>query len=167
MLKKFSLLLLVSISLFFVISEIDNYYIKTKIEQNCEELNIPKQIAFKLANIESSFHISNKNYDPFVESSSGALGIMQITLPTAKSISKVKSIKKEDVLYDVDLNIRLGLKYLRQMHNQFGDWHLAILAYNCGPGRMKKAIERNNGVSDIDSLLEYLPKETIKVYQKI
>ena len=42
----------------------------------------------------------------------------------------------------------------------FGDWHLAIAAYNCGPGNINKAIARSGGKRDFWQIYPYLPRET-------
>ena len=53
------------------------------------------------------------------------------------------------------------------MYDMFDDWHLAIAAYNCGPGGVQKAIRRAGGnVKDYWKLLPHLPRETRTFVQK-
>ena len=51
-------------------------------------------------------------------------------------------------------------KYLRALYDRFGDWSLAIAAYNCGPGNVNKAIRRSGGKTDFWEIYYYLPRET-------
>ena len=51
-------------------------------------------------------------------------------------------------------------KYLKQLHGMFGDWELALAAYNAGPGNVRKAIRRSGYIRDFWSLYRYLPRET-------
>ena len=56
---------------------------------------------------------------------------------------------------------RAALDYLEQMHAKFGDWLLAIAAYNAGPGRIERAIKRNRRAGKpIDFWSLKLPRET-------
>ncbi len=45
------------------------------------------------------------------------------------------------------------------MYKQYGDWHMALAAYNCGPGNVRKAM-RNSGKRDFWGIYNYLPRET-------
>jgi membrane-bound lytic murein transglycosylase D len=51
-------------------------------------------------------------------------------------------------------------KFMKALYSVFGDWNLAIAAYNCGPGNVNKAIYRAGGKRDFWSIYPYLPKET-------
>ena len=53
-----------------------------------------------------------------------------------------------------------GLNYLRDLYKFFNRWDLAIAAYNCGPGNVKKAILRSGGKTDFWEIYRYLPRET-------
>ena len=63
-----------------------------------------------------------------------------------------------------------ALKHLEHLHERFGRWYLAVMAYNCGEGRLKKAIEKAQ--SDdlailIDDDAKFLPRETRDYIRKI
>lgn len=51
-------------------------------------------------------------------------------------------------------------RFIKDLYNIYGDWHLAIAAYNCGPGNVNKAIRRSGGKRDFWSIYPYLPAET-------
>ncbi len=63
-----------------------------------------------------------------------------------------------------------AIKHLRRLYEKFGKWYLAVLAYNCGEGRLSRAIERA-GTDELEILIDpqakYLPKETREYIQKI
>ena len=62
---------------------------------------------------------------------------------------------------DPERATRAAAKHLHDLYNHFGDWNLAMAAYNCGPGCVDKAIQRT-GYADFWELrrLNVLPKET-------
>ena len=51
-------------------------------------------------------------------------------------------------------------RYLRDLYNIYGDWFLALAAYNSGPGNVNKAIRRAGGIKDYWAIWDYLPAET-------
>ncbi|SHO81510.1 Membrane-bound lytic murein transglycosylase D precursor [hydrothermal vent metagenome] len=75
-----------------------------------------------------------------------------------------------DQRYDPILSTNSAIKYLKTLHKKFGKWYLAIMAYNCGEGRLSKAIKKA-GSDDISILTnneyKYLPKETRDYIKKI
>ena len=62
---------------------------------------------------------------------------------------------------DPEMATRAAARHLRDLYHEFGDWYLAIAAYNCGPGVIEKAVERT-GYADFWELRarQVLPKET-------
>ena len=84
---------------------------------------VPAELALAIAQRESGGCHWNPNGSVKV-GSAGEIGVMQVRPTTAPGVN----------LYDVNENIRAGVGYLAQMYQRFGDWTLAVQAYNCGPG---------------------------------
>jgi membrane-bound lytic murein transglycosylase D len=71
---------------------------------------------------------------------------------------------------DLVKSTKAAVKYLERLHGRFGKWYLAAIAYNCGEGRLARAI-RNAGTDEISALLNpkrrYLPRESRNYIRKI
>lgn len=92
---------------------------------------IDPELAFRLVRVESNFR-------QYAKSSAGALGYTQLMPHTARFLDP--SIDTESEIYDRDTNLRLGFRYLRSLIEQYGDLHLALLAYNRGPNRVNRLL---------------------------
>ncbi|CAH1205576.1 Membrane-bound lytic murein transglycosylase F [Paenibacillus plantiphilus] len=68
-------------------------------------------------------------------------------------------------IYDPEQNINAGVKYLSQMHNQFGDWQLALAAYNAGPGKIGGLVKKYG--NSWAAISKYAPLETQKYVPKV
>ena len=121
------------------------------IEEILEKYDMPESIKY-LAIVESGL-------DPKIRSWAGAMGLWQFMPATGKVY---------DLDYDYYIDERLdpyksteaACRYLRQLYNMFGDWELALGAYNCGPGNMRKAIRRSGYKKTFAEVYDYLPRET-------
>ncbi|HET9152449.1 MAG TPA: transglycosylase SLT domain-containing protein [Gemmatimonadales bacterium] len=92
---------------------------------------IPSMLAFRLVQVESNFKRQAR-------SSADALGLTQVQLATARAYDRQAT---EADLFDRDTNLRMGFRYLKDLLEQFdGDMHLALLAYNRGPGRVEQIL---------------------------
>lgn len=96
---------------------------------------------------------------PTAMSRAGALGIWQFMFRTAKAYGlRIDSYVDERM--DVERSTDAAARYLANLYKLFGDWSLAISAYNCGAGNVNKAIYRADGKRDFWSVYPYLPRET-------
>ncbi len=89
----------------------------------------------------------------------GAAGLWQFMPQTAKNCGlEVNSLIDERM--DPIKSTEAACKFLKQLYSIYGDWNLAIAAYNCGPGNVNKAIHRSGGKRDFWDLYYFLPRET-------
>ena len=123
-------------------------------EQALEEQGLPLELKY-LPVVESGL-------DPNAVSKHGASGLWQFMLGTAKGLGmEVNTLVDER--RDPYVSSERAASYLKDLYAMYGDWSLAIAAYNCGPGTVNKAIRRAGGeVKDHDfwSIYNYLPAET-------
>ena len=97
---------------------------------------------------------------PTATSRAGAVGLWQFMPATGKSYGlEINSLVDER--RDPVLSTRAACRFLKDLYAIYGDWSLAIAAYNCGPGNVNKAIARagGNGRTFWD-IYDYLPRET-------
>jgi len=99
-----------------------------------ETKNVPGEIAL-LPIVESAFQ-------PHVVSSARAAGIWQF-IPSTGTNYGLKHSHSYDGRRDIYASTKAAIKYLSKLHGDFGDWLLAIAAYNCGEGNVSKAVKRN------------------------
>jgi len=114
--------------------------------------NMPMEIAL-LPFVESA-------YNPNALSSSAASGLWQF-VPSTGRVFGLKENGWYDGRRDVLTATRAALDYLERLHDMFGNWQLALAAYNCGEGCVQHAIDRNRArgrPTDLASLK--LPKQT-------
>jgi len=104
-----------------------------------------------------------------IVSSKKAVGLWQFMPATAKHY-KLSVCNSYDERCDPESATKAAGRYLRKLHKQFGKWYLAVMAFNCGEGRLAKAIKRA-GTDDLalltDNRAGYLPKETRAYIKKI
>tara|TARA_R110000868_G_scaffold143741_3_gene362241 strand:- start:33627 stop:35255 length:1629 start_codon:yes stop_codon:yes gene_type:complete len=120
-------------------------------EQELANYDIPLELKY-LAIVESALN-------PRAKSRVGATGLWQFMYPTGK-------------MYDLDVSsyvdersdpiqaTKAACAYLSKLHGIFGDWDLALAAYNSGPGNVNKAIRRSGGHKNYWNLRTHLPRET-------
>ncbi len=123
--------------------------------------NIPPEFLY-LAMAESNF--SNRAY-----SHKRASGLWQFMPRTAKGFG-LKIDDYVDERRDPIKSTKAAAKYLSLLHERFGKWYLAAIAYNCGGGRLAKGIRRA-GTDDLNVLLNakkaYIPRESRRYIRKI
>jgi membrane-bound lytic murein transglycosylase D len=120
-------------------------------EQTLAEHNMPDDVKF-LSIIESGLN-------PRAKSRVGAMGLWQFMPATGKMYSL--NINRDiDVRMDPELSTDAAAKYIKSLYRMFGNWEMALAAYNCGPGNVRKAIRRSGGKKTFWEVYNYLPKET-------
>ncbi|MBO7290737.1 MAG: transglycosylase SLT domain-containing protein, partial [Bacteroidaceae bacterium] len=121
------------------------------IEEEIDRMGLPQELKY-LPVIESAMN-------PKAKSRMGAKGLWQFMFTTGK-LYGLKSNNYIDDRFDPLKSTRAALAYLKDLYTMFGNWDLAIAAYNCGPGNVKKAIRRSGGKTDFWKIYRWLPRET-------
>jgi membrane-bound lytic murein transglycosylase D len=113
---------------------------------------VPQDLIY-LAQAESGFQ-------PLAVSRAGARGIWQFMGSRARGYGLQKSMWVDD-RQDPEKSTRAAAHHLKDLYAQFGDWYLAMAAYNSGPGTVQAAVKRT-GYADFWELYRrnVLPKET-------
>jgi len=125
---------------------------KGMIERVLAEEGVPQELIY-LAQAESGFlarAVSNKQ----------AVGMWQFIAGTGARYDLVRT-KTFDERLDPEKATRAAARHLKELNQRYGDWYLAMAAYNCGAGAVDRAVERT-GYADYWELLKRkaLPKET-------
>lgn len=97
--------------------------------------------------------------NPKARSRAGANGLWQFMYGTGKQM-KLEISSFVDERRDPVKSTEAAILYLQQLHDRYGDWHLAIAAYNCGPGNVNRAIRRTGGRTNYWQIYYRLPRET-------
>lgn len=113
---------------------------------------------------------AESDFDKDAVSNKDARGLMQITPSTARWAAEQMKIKNfhEEMLYDEELNIRMGCWYLSNLISEFGiDMKIVLAAYNGGRGNVRKWLNNYENSSD-GKTLSYIPfKETDEYVKKV
>lgn len=109
--------------------------------------------------------------EPNARSRRGALGLTQVRPATARALAESAGVawRGAHTLLDPEMNLRLGLLYLSQLEERFGDMHLAVAAYNLGPGavagmtrdRAKRSIYVRRVLARYENLLAAAPASSL------
>ena len=120
-------------------------------EQILDQYDLPLELKY-LAVVESALN-------PTALSRAGAAGLWQFMLPTGKIYNlEINSLIDERL--DPVKATHAACQYFKEMYALYGDWHLAIAAYNCGPGNVNRAIRRSGGKKNFWEIYPNLPRET-------
>jgi len=136
-------------SLRYMMGMADFYF--PMIEQKLDANGLPLELKY-LAVVESALN-------PIAQSRVGASGLWQFMLPTGK-VHGLEINSLIDERLDPERATDAACKYFKDMYKLYGDWHLVLAAYNCGPGNVNKAIRRSGGKTDFWQIFPHLPRET-------
>ena len=116
-----------------------------------DKYDLPEELVY-ITIIESALN-------PTAVSPAGATGIWQFMYGTGK-LYGLETDSYVDDRRDPYKATDAAARHFRDLYNIFGDWGLAISAYNCGAGNVRKAIQRSGGKTDFWGVYPYLPRET-------
>lgn len=129
--------------------------------QELEKRNMPTELAL-LPFIESAFN-------PQALSTAKAAGMWQFMAATGRDFN-LKQNMFQDERRDVLASTDAALNYLQKLYGMFGDWQLALAAYNWGEGSVQRAIAKATAAgqpTDFNSLSAYMPAETRNYVPKL
>ncbi|MBX2816430.1 MAG: transglycosylase SLT domain-containing protein [Saprospiraceae bacterium] len=109
--------------------------------------------------IESSFR-------PAVSSRVGARGLWQFMPGTARQMG-LRINRYLDERCDPEKSTSAALAYLQFLYEEYGDWSMVLAAYNCGPGRVNRAIRASGGKTSFEEVRRFLPQETEEYLPKV
>jgi soluble lytic murein transglycosylase len=132
----------------------------TTVEDETKRSQIPLSLAYAIMREESAF-------DPAVASPAKAFGLMQLILPTAKSMASRRGIPVSvDLLRTPGTNVALGCQYLGMLRGRFPECPmLAIPSYNAGPGAPERWLRERPG-EELDLFVERIPYDETRNYTK-
>ena len=120
-------------------------------EKYLDKYDIPLEMKY-LAVVESALI-------PTIKSRAGATGLWQFMYGTGIQYN-LKVTSYVDERQDPIKSTIAACEYLSRLYKIFGDWDLALAAYNSGPGNVLKAIKRAGGYKNYWNIRHYLPRET-------
>src|SRR6202158_3885003 len=120
------------------------------IRRTLREEGVPQELIY-LAQAESGFH-------PLAVSRAGARGMWQFMGSRAKGYGLERSWWVDD-RQDPEKATRAAAHHLKDLYNQFGDWYLAMAAYNSGPGRVQSAVKRTGYAAKFQTAVASIPSD--------
>lgn len=95
--------------------------------------SIPYKIAFGVAKLETGYYGPlDLSYNYAQTSVTGAEGGMQFIPSTARWVADDPSLTREQIRYDIDLNVKLSMRYLRILKDRYNKWPIVLGYYNTG-----------------------------------
>jgi len=120
-------------------------------EEILEKHGLPDELKY-LAIVESGLKSTARSW-------AAAVGLWQFVYYTGRSYG-LHADWYVDERMDPVKSTEAAAKYLKSLYKMFGDWELALAAYNCGPGNVRKAIRRSGYKKKFWEIYRYLPRET-------
>ena len=130
------------------------------VETYAKAYGVPEALVYAVIHTESSF-------DSGAVSSAGAVGLMQMMPDTFKWLTDeiLFDHLESGMLYDPETNIKYGTYLLSRFYDRYGDWELALAAYNGGPGNVDEWLE-DPAYSDGEGGLSKIPFRETRQYVK-
>ncbi|MES2629234.1 MAG: LysM peptidoglycan-binding domain-containing protein [Bacteroidota bacterium] len=120
-------------------------------EEHLAKNDLPLELKY-LAVVESALHAKAKSH-------ASAVGLWQF-IPSTGKLYGLKINSHLDERSDPIKATQAACKYLKSLYNIFGNWELALAAYNSGPGTVNRAIRLSGGKRTYWEIYDHLPKET-------
>jgi membrane-bound lytic murein transglycosylase D len=120
-------------------------------ENTLKKNNLPDELKY-LSIVESGLN-------PRAVSPARAVGLWQFMSYTGREYGLQQDAYIDERMDPVKAT-QAGCRYLQNLYNMFGDWELAMSAYNCGPGNVRRAIRRSGNKTAFWDIYPYLPRET-------
>jgi membrane-bound lytic murein transglycosylase D len=120
-------------------------------EHYLKQYGLPDELKY-VSVIESALKVSAK-------SRCKALGLWQFMPATGRQYQLYQDAYIDERL-DPYKATEAACRYLKDLYDRFGNWELALAAYNCGPGNVRKAIRRSGNQTSFWKIAPYLPSET-------
>jgi len=129
------------------------------IKRELAKAGLPQDLAY-LSMIESG-------YTPTARSSAGAVGLWQFMPDTGKQYT-LRIDNYIDERRHIEKSTKAAVNMLGELYKDFGDWYLAVAAYNSGPGRVQNGLSRSDATTFWELAdEEYLPLETKRYVPKL
>ena len=132
-----------------ILKETEKYF--PVFEKYLEEYHLPEELKF-LPILESALSTT-------VESPSQAVGLWQFKKETGSQYG-LRIDEYKDERTDPEASTIAACKYLAELFDRFGDWHMTLMAYQAGPGTISRAIETSGGETGFHDLILHLPEQT-------
>ena len=132
------------------------------VETYAEKYGVPETLIYAVIRTESSF-------DSGAVSRAGAVGLMQMMPETFQWLTDeiLFDHLESGMLYDPETNVRYGTYYLSYLYDRYGDWDLALAAYNGGLGNVDKGLA-DEEYADGEGGLKKIPfKETRRYVKRV
>lgn len=130
------------------------------VKKYADEYGLEQSLVYAIIKCES-------NFDPSCVSHAGAIGLMQITVPTFEwaALKANDTENTQSALYNQQINIKYGCYIFSIFYNEFADIKTALACYNAGRGKVLSWLE-NSEYSDDGILLKKIPYSETDNYVK-